>query len=783
MVAKVSGRRKRDKGEDNICPQRRMVEQYVDVQIQEWKKGLAEKRSKEILTLEEETARLLIEIEKKGFEQETALHSQRLEQIEREREERLKMAKDNPELEKAVNDNADAKKQKEDFDFVSKMTEKYATYTEKRIELEKRFNDEIASMQKKNEEAAKKGLKPEFTQEQIELAKQMRTKALAQLDDEVMKSSNILVRMFSDTRKKSSKELEALKKEVEEFIAYLSSGEFKEVGNTGLDIWGNTREQFENLIDPDKLKELKEQLKDITEECGNFDNELQTLVKNYKKFLEATKTGNSKDVEKAFLNLAASMKKVGLIAVDVGKNIVESFKGISPELDKQIQGFEEFSNMFSTIGQRAGQGASAGGPVGAILGAMLGILEHGIKSINKAKKEDAEEEAKRVQQRLDTENLIYNLYKQRFSLSKKIGETELDYLERCLKVLQEQLKTYKNIEEVETGRRDNPTYKLVESGYLKSSLDKLMKSTFMDYEEKEIEKSEEGHRVSMEGGVSSVNRKGTVKKKFSDKLKNGLDSSYEEMEDMIIDLLKQGLITVNDTLYKDWEKYSQYYKEYLDLKKEEEEIQARIKEAYVGTTYQGLLDSIVNAFRDGNYAAEDFANNFSDIMKNAMLNMLGRDISDAAGRMFDRLSKIMMSYDNGEDLPEEYKGKSWDEIVEMLQAEYVALGEMSAEKYEALKKIFGVDFDSRIGGAQAQGFAAASQDSISELNGRFAAMLIHTTQIADNLRIMADNMQNQLGYLRQIADNTFKLHEMARELSMMRTLWVGIETFGLIIKS
>ena len=452
------------------------VWQSVQMQAEQLNKEYQEKRNKELLSLEEETARLLIETKKQGFEKETALHEQRLQQIEDERNQRLKKAGDDEEWKEKINENSNAKKDLEQLTFTDKMLDKYATYTDKRIELEKRFNSEIEYMQKKNWEAAQKGFAPVFSQDQIELAKNMRIKALAELDDQTLKSNNLIVKMFANTHNKSSKELEALKKEIEEFIEFLEGGQY-----ISMNKWGLTREQFQNYIKSEELEKFKKALADVTEEGKKFNNGMDDIIDNFKKLKEALNEGNTKDAEKAFGKLGASLKNVGSIASGIGKDILGSLKGISSELDGKIQSLGSTIETVGSMGKNMGEGMSAGGAMGAFIMFGIELIKMGIRNVAQAKKEYWEDIEKNAQRRLDIEHAIYEIQKRRLDLSRKIGETELEYLERSLKLLEEQLKIYKDIRQQPSGTRDNPVYREIEGGKLKDARDKLFYTSFMDF--------------------------------------------------------------------------------------------------------------------------------------------------------------------------------------------------------------------------------------------------------------------------------------------------------------
>ena len=279
----------------------------------------------------------------------------------------------------------------------------------------------------------------------------------------------------------------------------------------------------------------------------------------------------------------------------------------------------------------------------------------------------------------------------------------------------------------------------------------------------------------MSGGIDPFARE---KRQFLEKLTNGKDASDEEITNMIEALLKQGLIDPDSDLFKAYEAYMEKRDDYNALLNQQLETIEKIKAVYAGITYDGLLDSIVNAFKDGNYAVEDFANNFTEIMKNAMMNMFREDIAEGYRQWYDEFAKVMEAKRKGEDMGE-FEGWTDLQIAEYFKNKYIELGQASQEIFDDMTSALGDAWFADTRSAQAQGYAQASQDSINELNGRFAAIQLHTFLMSENIKIMLENMINQLAYLREIAANTYRLHQMANDMLAVKNTLNNMDNMGI----
>lgn len=152
---------------------------------------------------------------------------------------------------------------------------------------------------------------------------------------------------------------------------------------------------------------------------------------------------------------------------------------------------------------------------------------------------------------------------------------------------------------------------------------------------------------------------------------------------------------------------------------------------------QQLGDALVDAFRAGEDAAEAWGKKVDEIVAGIAKRMLVKQaLEKPMAEAFDRLQRRV------------YRGGAWQEG-ELLPAvrEFQRDMRASGEHFQRLMEAIGAQEDllrgaaarggpGAPGGAAARGIAAASQDSINELNGRMTAVQGHTYALMEGARVL-----------------------------------------------
>ncbi len=204
-------------------------------------------------------------------------------------------------------------------------------------------------------------------------------------------------------------------------------------------------------------------------------------------------------------------------------------------------------------------------------------------------------------------------------------------------------------------------------------------------------------------------------KKISD-MQGGLTESQQEMLDNFIE----------------------WYSEYNDLLNE-------TNQRLTGATKDGIADSIVEGFRNGYSSAEDFAKNFEELMKTAILNALKVKIIEGSLDQwyadFAEASKDGLTEDEMKIL-----GKSWDVMIARQKV-----------LYDNMEKVTGMDFDYDLADTP-KGLTGAIKGITEESAGIIAGQMYASREVQQKTYMTGleqlDAINQSVTHLATIADNT-----------------------------
>lgn len=159
--------------------------------------------------------------------------------------------------------------------------------------------------------------------------------------------------------------------------------------------------------------------------------------------------------------------------------------------------------------------------------------------------------------------------------------------------------------------------------------------------------------------------------------------------------------------------------DYINQAGKMEELTNKLYEGLTGISFESMYDSFIDTLMDMDASAEDAADNIAEYFMRAMLsNKIGELYSEKLEAWWNKFGKSME--DN--ELTETER--------EALQNEYMQYVEEAMKIRDEIAAVTG--YTSSTSSSQEstkKGFAAASQDSIEELNGRFTALQIAGEEI------------------------------------------------------
>ncbi len=157
---------------------------------------------------------------------------------------------------------------------------------------------------------------------------------------------------------------------------------------------------------------------------------------------------------------------------------------------------------------------------------------------------------------------------------------------------------------------------------------------------------------------------------------------------------------------------SQYINDYISYDKQAEELIDQLHQKLTDTTWENVADGFKSALLDMTSSSETFADNFQQIMEQAVVNsLMANTYNQQIEQWYDTFASMMKS-----------GGLDTSELRE-LRSQYEAISNDALRDRNAIKEAMGFD-----GGQQGQSgssnFSSMSQDTGSELNGRFASMQV-----------------------------------------------------------
>ena len=199
---------------------------------------------------------------------------------------------------------------------------------------------------------------------------------------------------------------------------------------------------------------------------------------------------------------------------------------------------------------------------------------------------------------------------------------------------------------------------------------------------------------------------------------------------------------------------SEYFENYADEAGKLEELTEKINENLTTTTFENLRDDFISNLMDMEMSAEDFSNNFSKMMQEALLQAtVSNKFDTKLQNWYKRLAAAMQKADGT------YRELTKDEI-ESFRSEYNSFIEEGLAERDRLLQITGYTGDSdSTRDASEKGIATASQESVDELNGRATAIQSHTYSINEQTKLLVSNTNAILNSVLNIEGHTETISE------------------------
>lgn len=174
--------------------------------------------------------------------------------------------------------------------------------------------------------------------------------------------------------------------------------------------------------------------------------------------------------------------------------------------------------------------------------------------------------------------------------------------------------------------------------------------------------------------------------------------------------------------------------DYIDQAGKLDELSDKLKESLTQISFDNMKDSFVSDLMDMSKSAQDFADDFAEMMQKALLSYSMEDlINGDLKKLYDDWAKAIKDND----------GKLTETDIEAFNKRYDDIVQEGLKRRDEWAKVTGYTGSSSSSQtATSGGWASMGQDTADELNGRFTALQIAGESIAQNMTTTISQMES-----------------------------------------
>lgn len=174
--------------------------------------------------------------------------------------------------------------------------------------------------------------------------------------------------------------------------------------------------------------------------------------------------------------------------------------------------------------------------------------------------------------------------------------------------------------------------------------------------------------------------------------------------------------------------------DYIDQAGKLDELSDKLKESLTQISFDSMKDSFVSDLMDMSKSAQDFADDFAEMMQKALLSYSMEDlINGDLKKLYDDWAKAIKDND----------GKLTETDIEAFNKRYDDIVQEGLKRRDDWAKVTGYTGSSSSSQtATSGGWASMGQDTADELNGRFTALQIAGESIAQNMNTTISQMES-----------------------------------------
>lgn len=630
-------------------------------------------------------------------------------------------------------------------DDLAGLLDEYQDYTDQRLAIETKFNNDLAILEKQKEAAEKKGDTKQV--EKIDRAKTQaikeKGKSLMALDYEQLKKSPEYVRAFENLKETSTETLTSLLEQLENAkqsaAEVLSPDQLREYTTTIQEVMNelDSRNPFQTLAN--RKKELALAEKELAEAKKNLD----TVNSGGKVVAGTSLNKETGKIEKQYLSSAEALEKYNAAqnkTVKASAKVQDAEKEVN---DVMGELFDSIKNVGNTIGGQAGEIISLIGEIGEFAmmamngietasqtassavkavenaSVILAIISAAIQVATKIASMFSSNDAEERRQYIEQLNAVADIYdkiidKQKESIKFGYGFAAIEAAKKAMEDLNKQTEQYRKIAE--------------SAGQEKGK--GALSYKYWDEYKKILEKFNIHGSGSKLGGVDTGGLATLTGKQLEE-----IRESYIEIWAALPEEQQKALEAI------------------IEAEEKGKDIIEEWQEAITGISYDSFYTDFINMLSDMDTSAEDMAENFGEYLRKSILAaMVAKNYQSKIGELYE------MWVSAGDKDSEKGPEISKDEAA-AIQKKYQDLVEEMTQARDNMSEAFGwtkEDTDDSI---------KNYEDFASQMQGTLTSLELTSKDVSDNIyQYMRQAMINAL-YDKEYKSKMEELYKTFEDLS------------------
>lgn len=477
--------------------------------------------------------------------------------------------------------------------------------------------------------------------------------------------------------------------------------------------------------DPKNVKEYQDAI-DRLEEAIKTRSPFKAIGEDWKRLLKGIKEGSKDDIASALSGIDTAVQKINGDLNTIAGGIGEVFGEEAGYAAEQVVALTSALGGFATGAAKIASGDILSG-IASVVSSIGSIFSMG-KKVKEMNRQAREEVQRYYDTAIEGEREYQLLLRERQRTQQEIGESTLAYNKR-----------------------------------ITSELTKQQQASTEEY----------ARLMAQIQGEEYISGKGYKhgtwfrKAKTWDEYSSLAGKSYEDIEK----LYTEGKL--DEKVAKLFEQLQKLKEEGADIDGMLADQEEAMREALTGTTSDSIADSIIRGFAEGKRSAADFADDFQQMLSNAVLQGIKmKALEEPLRKWYESFAEA-----SGNGLT--------TESIASLKAQYDKIIEDAAKQLEDAEKVTGMTIGATDAArtASSKGIQSVSQDSVDKGLGMISTALIFLDKTSTGVTNINATLTEGLGLLSRIAANTDRLKAIESYLATIKNAQMEFKDKGMIFRN